>query len=106
MRYPDGHKEIIEDVDTVFTSVLAVKLPVTAIRDWLRGLPARRMSVKEINWNDQGLINVLKQSGWRVEMKKYVGGEILMPHAIYLSRADNAALDIRLIIRRWLIDVE
>ena len=104
VRHPDGHKEIIDDVDKIFSSVLQVELPVAAIRDWLRGLPAKRLSIQEITWNEKGLINVIRQAGWRVEMKKYTGTDILMPHVIYLSRADNAELDIRLAIRRWLID--
>jgi hypothetical protein len=37
-------------------------------------------------------------------MKKYSGKKILLPHAIYLSRDDNIELDIRLLLRQWLVD--
>ena len=104
VRYPDGRKEIISNVDDAFLSALQVKLPVSAIRDWLRGLPAKQMPIDKINWNDKGLLNRLQQSGWNVEMKKYTGADILLPHAIYLSRDDKPELDIRLILRQWLVD--
>ena len=37
-------------------------------------------------------------------MKKYMGNGILLPHVIYLSRDDNVELDIRLVLRQWLVD--
>lgn len=106
IRYPDGRKEVIDNVDDVFLSTLEVDLPITAIRDWLRGLPARSLSVKHISWNAKGLLHKVEQAGWKVELKKYTGTKILFPHAIYLSRDDKPELDIRLLLRQWLIDVE
>ena len=106
VRFPDGRKETIDNVDQVFVSTLQVDLPVAAIRYWLRGLPAEGLPVKNISWNDKGLIHRLEQSGWNVEMKKYTGAKILMPHNIYLTRDDNPELDIRLVLRQWLVDSE
>lgn len=106
IRYPDGRIETVNDIDRVFSSILKVDLPVSAVKDWVRGLPARSLSVENISWNDQGLLNTAKQSGWNVEMKKYTGNKILLPHVIYLSRDDNDELDVRLVLRRWLIDSE
>ena len=104
IRFPDGEKKIVNNVNDVFTSTLEVDLPVNALKDWIRGLPAKTLSVDDINWNEQGLLNKIKQSGWNIEMKKYAGEKILLPHAIYLSRDDNAELDIRLLLRLWLVD--
>ena len=104
IRYPDGKKTIIDNVDDVFASTLEVDLPLTAIRDWIRGLPAHALPVESISWNEQGQLYKTKQSGWNVEMSKYTGAKILLPHAIYLSRDDNADLDIRLVLRQWLLD--
>ncbi len=106
VRYPDGKRETIDNVDQAFASTLQVNLPVTAIRYWLRGLPAKGLPVTSIKWNDKGLIDRLEQSGWNVEMKKYTGTKILLPHSIYLSRDDDPELDIRLILRQWLVDSE
>lgn len=104
IRYPDGYKQIVDNVDDIFVLILEVNLPATAIKDWIRGLPAGELSVEQTSWNDQGLLNRIKQSGWNVEMTKYTGSKILLPHAIYLSRDDDPELDIRLLLSQWLVD--
>jgi outer membrane lipoprotein LolB len=104
IRFPDGEKKIVNNVNDVFASTLEVDLPVSALKDWIRGLPAKTLSVEEINWNEQGLLYKIKQSGWNIEMKKYSGKKILLPHVIFLSRDDNVELDIRLLLRQWLVD--
>ncbi len=104
VRFPDGHKEIISSIDDVFSSALEIDLPANAVKDWIRGIPAKSLAIENISWNDQGLLDRIKQSGWNVEMRKYAGNGILLPHAIYLSRDDNAELDVRLVLRQWLID--
>ena len=104
VHFPDGHKEIISSIDDVFSSALEIDLPANAVKDWIRGIPAKSLSIENISWNDQGLLDKIKQSGWNVEMKKYTGNKILLPHVIYLSRDDNAELDVRLVLRQWLID--
>ena len=87
-----------------FSSVIGVNLPVNAVRDWVRGLPAKRLSVDYLQWNEHGLLDTINQSGWNVEMTNYTGNGILLPHTIYLSRDDDDELDIRLVLRQWLID--
>jgi len=104
IRFPDGRKKIVYDVDDIFSAALEINLPVKAVKDWIRGLPARSMPVEKIRWNSQGLLHTIKQSGWNVELKKYTGSSILLPHAVYLSRDDNDELDIRLVLRQWMVD--
>lgn len=104
IRFPDGQKKTVSNVDEVFSSAIEVDLPVNAVKDWIRGLPATSLSVEDISWNEQGLLETVKQSGWNVEMKKYTGNEMLLPHIIYLSRDDNADIDVRLVLRQWLVD--
>ena len=104
IRYPDGRKKSVRNIDNVFSSILGVSLPVNAIGDWVRGLPARSLSVEEMHWNDQGLLNTVQQSGWAVEMTSYSGGGLLLPHDIYLSHSDDEDLDIRLLLKQWLIE--
>ena len=104
IRFPDGEKKTVSNIDDVFASALNIDLPASAVKDWIRGLPAKSLSVETISWNEQGLLGRIKQSGWNVEMKKYTGNEILLPHVIYLNRDDNAALDVRLVLRQWLVD--
>ncbi|VAW50113.1 hypothetical protein MNBD_GAMMA06-1835 [hydrothermal vent metagenome] len=103
IRFPDGRTELVNNVDEIFSSMLGVNLPVSAVKNWIRGLPAETLTLENITWNEQGLLNTVKQSGWNVEMKKYSGAGILLPHIIYLSRNDNDELDIRLVLRQWSI---
>ncbi|MCK5394499.1 MAG: outer membrane lipoprotein LolB [Gammaproteobacteria bacterium] len=104
IRYPNGDKEMIDNIDSVFSSVLGVNLPVSAVKDWVRGLPASSLSVDNMQWNEQGLLDTIKQSGWTVEMTDYIGNGLLFPHTIYLSRLDDTEVDIRLVLRQWLVD--
>lgn len=104
IRFPDGQTDIVSNIDVIFTSIFEIDLPASAVRDWIRGLPSKALTVEQISWNEQGLLAKLKQSGWNVEMNKYTGDKILMPHIIYLSRDGNDELDVRLVLRQWLID--
>ena len=104
IRFPDGQKEIVYDIEDIFSTALEIDLPVKAVKDWIRGLPARSMPVDDIRWNGQGLLHTIKQNGWNVELKKYTGSTLLLPHVIYLSRDDNVDLDIRLVLRQWMVD--
>ncbi|HHJ34481.1 MAG TPA: outer membrane lipoprotein LolB [Gammaproteobacteria bacterium] len=107
IRYPNGSKKTINDIDEVFTSILEVDLPASAVKDWIRGIPSNRLPVKKIMWDKKGHLNRVKQSGWNVEMTRYAGDKIVMPHDIYLSYeggAEDKELDMRLVLRRWLID--
>lgn len=104
IRFPDGEKKIVDNVDEVFKSTLDVALPVSAVKDWIRGLPANVLPVESIEWNSKGLIDRIKQAGWNVEMKKYSGEKILIPFNVYLSREDDPDLGVRLVLRLWLVD--
>jgi len=104
IHFPDGRKETVDNVDDIFSTTLEVDLPIAAVKDWIRGLPAGSMPVQDMQWNGQGLLHTVEQSGWNVEMNKYTGSKISLPHVIYLSRDDDAELDIRLVLRQWLID--
>ena len=104
IRYPNGQKKSVRNIDNVFSSALGVSLPVNAIRDWIRGLPARTLPVEEMQWDDQGLLNAVQQSGWSVEMTDYSGDVLLLPHEVYLSRIDDEDVDIRLLLKQWKIE--
>lgn len=104
IRFPDGDIKSVSDINSIFSEVLEVDLPAGAVKDWIRGLPAKSLPIENISWNEQGLLNTVNQSGWNVEMKKYTGKKLLLPHVLYLSRDDNENLDIRLVLRQWLID--
>jgi len=104
IRYPDGKKKMIDSIDGIFALTFDIDLPASALIDWVRGIPASALTLETIDWNEQGLMMYAEQSGWNINISKYAGDKMAMPHAIYLSRDDNAELDIRLLLRRWLLD--
>jgi len=104
IRFPDGATKTINNIDDIFSSMLEVDLPASAVKDWIRGIPSKTLSVEQINWDEQGHLSRVKQSSWNVEMVKYAGDEMPMPHNIYVSRDGEAEFDMRLVIRQWLVD--
>ena len=103
VRQADGKSRIIDDPGALFESVLGVPLPVSALRDWVRGLPAHELSPGARHWNADGLLDTLEQDGWHVELSNYLGTPAL-PHKIHVTRTDDDELDVRLALRRWLVD--
>jgi len=104
LRLPNGKKRIISNPDALFNDSLGVDLPLSALRDWVRGIPASSLPVDKIRWNKKGLLRQIDQNGWHVEMSNYLGNKVLLPYKIYLSREDNPDLSIRLALRQWMID--
>lgn len=104
LRLPSGKKRIISNPDALFHDSLGVDLPLSALRDWVRGVPAASLPVDEIRWNKKGLLRQINQNGWHVEMSNYLGSKVLLPYKIYLSRDDKPDLSIRLALRQWMID--
>lgn len=74
------------------------RLPVEALRFWLRGLPAPNLPfVKQLD--DQGRLEILEQSGWKLDYRQYVPiYHWELPAKLTLARAD---LRVRFIIDEW-----
>jgi outer membrane lipoprotein LolB len=95
-------EQYAENADALLASSLGTKVPVTGLRDWLRGMPMKNKPVIKQSWNEQGQLYKLLQDDWNVEMSNYKRvGESLLPHDFYLSRDDRPELGIRLLIRQW-----
>lgn len=91
-----------ENADDLLASSLGVSVPLSGLRDWLRGVPATDRPVQKQLWNDQGQLHKLVQDGWNIEMSAYKKvGKHLLPHAFYLDRDDQPELEMRLLIRQW-----
>ncbi len=96
-----------KDADALLASSLGVKVPVTGMRSWLRGLPMKNKTIVKQSWNMQGQLYKLVQDDWNVEMSNYKKvGKHQLPHDFFLSRDDRPELGIRLIIRRWTLSDE
>lgn len=94
------------DVDALILRMNGWRLPVSGLRYWVRGLPSPVSDYKVTEWNDNGLPAVVIQDGWRIEFRKHqqVSGQFL-PRKLFINRVNmEEEVDVRLIIRQWVID--
>lgn len=101
IKTADG-EQYAENADNLLASTLGIKMPLTGLRDWLRGLPMKNKPIVKQSWDKQGQLHTLVQNDWNVEMSNYKQvGDHQLPHKFFLTRDDRPELGIRLIIRRW-----
>jgi outer membrane lipoprotein LolB len=106
IKTADG-EQYAENADALLASSLGVKLPVTGLRDWLRGLPMENKPIVKQSWDRHGQLYQLVQDGWNVEMSNYKKvGNYQLPHNFFLTRDDRPELGIRLLIRRWKLSIQ
>jgi len=94
------------DVDALILRMNGWRLPVNGLRYWVRGLPSPGSDYEITEWNDNGLPAVVIQDGWRIEFRKHqnVSGQFL-PSKLFINRVNmEEEVDVRLIIRQWVID--
>jgi len=104
MLRTDEGETYADNADELLTSSLGVSVPLSSLRDWLRGVPVADRPVQKQLWDQQGQLYKLVQDGWNIEMSAYKKvGEYNLPHAFYLSRNDQPELGIRLVIQQWVL---
>ncbi len=78
---------------------LGIHMPVSALRDWVRGLPYQKYPVESMQLDIEGRITHLKQKDWQIEILRYVPFEhYYMPAKIFIKHPD---INLKLIIRDW-----
>jgi len=104
IKMPNGKTRYIDQPNQMFNEALGVSLPLDALKDWVRGIPASSLTLDYAKWDDKGLLQVVRQEGWHVEMGNNFGETLAMPYKIYIDREDMPELDIRLVLRQWMVD--
>jgi len=98
----DGQSAMAENADQLFEQVQGWHFPVSGLRYWLLGIPAPSSEAQLISWNPQGLLYVMHQDGWRVELRQYkTVADKTLPRKLFISRLNDEELDVRLVIREW-----
>ena len=100
LQAANGEVRTAPSAEELFKDSLGIGLPLKSLQSWLRGMPAA--GDRQLRWDKQGNLYLLKHGEWRVEMRRYrkLGG-LKLPQAFYLSRADQPDLSIRLLLRKW-----
>jgi outer membrane lipoprotein LolB len=102
LKMADGREQFSDDPDELFATMTDLELPVSGLRDWIRGMPMHDVAFNDPVWNEYNQLHKLRQMGWRVEMSKYRKvKEFELPHAFYLEREEGPELSVRLLVRRW-----
>ncbi len=99
MLTSEGDRYTAETPEQLLEDVLGWQLPVSALRDWVRGLPYQGEPVTLREIDDKGHLLAITQAGWQVEFLRYVpfaGQQI--PDKVFIKRDD---LSVRLVISGW-----
>lgn len=99
MLTSEGERFTAETPEHLLEEVLGWRLPVSALRDWVRGLPYQDEPVTLREIDDKGHLLAINQAGWQVEFLRYVpfaGQQI--PDKVFIKHDD---LSVRLVISGW-----
>ncbi|MDC9724599.1 MAG: lipoprotein insertase outer membrane protein LolB [Gammaproteobacteria bacterium] len=95
----DGKKLSATNPEALLMEAAGWNLPVSALRDWVKGIPYRKETFESVNYDDKGRITTLVQQGWNVEFLRYVPfGSHSMPSKVFIKHPD---LSLRLVITSW-----
>jgi len=105
LKTSSGDELFDTDVDKLMLKLNGWPVPVSGLQYWVKGLPAPGSPFEISKWNKNGLPAVMKQDGWRIELRKYRNiGELSLPGKLFINRQNNEEVDVRLIIRQWLLE--
>jgi outer membrane lipoprotein LolB len=95
----DGQKISAADPEILIKEALGIQLPVSALRDWVRGIPYSSINIDRIALDAEGQVTHLVQQDWDISFLKYVPfGIYSVPTKIFIKNQD---LSLRLAVTRW-----
>jgi outer membrane lipoprotein LolB len=95
----DGQQISSSSPEVLLEEHMNLKMPVSALRDWVRGLPYQKQEVDKVEYDSEGRITYLKQQDWEVKVLRYVPFEQYeMPAKIFIKHPE---LSLKLIIQGW-----
>lgn len=90
------------DPEALIAQTFGWQLPVTSLRYWMTGIPSPQGAIEgELDLDEQGRLNSLRQSGWNIQFSKYksVSG-FELPARVQLEHKE---LSVKIVVRKWLI---
>ena len=98
----DGQRSTAPDPDLLLEQTLGLRLPVTGLRYWVRGLPAPGPTAL-LQTDAAGRLTRLEQNGWVIEYPTYAPSSVFnldLPERIVARRLD---LGVKLVIEQWML---
>lgn len=95
----DGQAYQAQTPEQLLADVMDVQLPVSALRDWVRGLPHQQLEVNAMTLDEQGRLTALEQQGWQVSFLRYVPFEgKQLPDKVFIKKE---GLSVRIVMSGW-----
>lgn len=94
----DGQQRSAPDPDRLVEQILGVRLPVSGLRYWIRGLPEPQIATT-LQTDADGRLSHLEQNSWMIDYPAYATAVSPdLPERIVARRQD---LNVKLVIERW-----
>lgn len=90
-----------EDAEALLLEATGWDIPVNALVQWVRGIPAVGFPLRDRSYSTEGQLQTVEQAGWRIEYPLWFpaeGPQSSLPRRIE-ARRDKAS--VRLIVDRW-----
>lgn len=97
----DGEQLSAPTPEQLLAEAMGWLLPVSALRDWVRGVPYAEFPVDSKQLDAQGRLTKLEQAGWQIEFLRYMpfrGSS--MPEKVFMKHPE---MSVRLIVSDWSI---
>ncbi|ACX96002.1 lipoprotein insertase outer membrane protein LolB [Halothiobacillus neapolitanus] len=98
-----GHRQLTSNPEASIEQLTGWKIPITALPDWIRGLPHDKSALIQLNQNGQ--LRTLNDDGWLIDYESYMpvpGFDLEMPRKITVTRDD---IRLRLVVESWQMKV-
>ncbi|WP_297809582.1 lipoprotein insertase outer membrane protein LolB [uncultured Methylophaga sp.] len=95
----DGETLTAPTPEQLLAEAMGWLLPVSALRDWVRGVPYSGAPVDSRELDQEGRLTKLEQAGWQIEFLRYMPFESYsMPAKVFMK---HARLNVKLIVSDW-----
>ncbi len=95
----DGQMLAAATPEALLSDVFELHFPISALRDWVGGLPYEGEAYQQLILDDEGRLTHLEQQDWQIDYHRYEQyGSHSLPTKLYLSHPD---IDLRLVINSW-----
>lgn len=90
-----------EDAEALLLEATGWDIPVNALGQWVRGLPAPGFSLQGRSYSAQGQLQRVEQARWRIEYPLWFPAEGPQPTLPRRIEAKRDKASVRLIVDRW-----
>jgi outer membrane lipoprotein LolB len=98
LRLPSGEERQAVDPEQLLFQTLGLRLPLSGLRYWVKGLPEPAQRMQGL-WDVDGRLVTLNQPGWDISYRGYVReGPYDLPAKVFL---DSGTVSVRLVVESW-----